>query len=144
MRHDTPRYTADQAKRIGPCAVIAMAKVTGLSWDQVWEVAQYYFSRTGLTSIDKDAILRELGYESEGFYKLMHWDRMRDIDDDRCPRMTVVQAEKWLVANMPDAKLICQIDVDGSAHAIAFSGGRFHNTLGAKRSRINLAMLLTK
>ena len=139
----TARFTAQQARNIGSCAVIAIAEVTGLTWEQVWEVAQYYFKRNGLNAGDKYAILKELGYKSDGFFKLMHWDRLRDPEDTRCSRMTVVQAERWMNENMPDAKLICQIDVEGSAHAIAFSNGRFHNTLGAKRARINLASIIT-
>ncbi len=140
----TPRFTAQQAREIGSCAVIAMAEVTGLTWDQVWEVAQHYFTRTGLNAGHKYTILKELGFKMDGFHKLIHWDRLRNPEDSRDTRMTVVQAERWLAENMPDAKLICQIDVEGSAHAIAFSNGRFHNTLGAKRARINLASIITK
>lgn len=139
----TARFTAEQAKQIGSCAVIAMAEVTGLSWGEVWEVAQYYFTRTGLTALHKYSILKELGYTCNGFYKLIHRDRLSSLDN-LPTAMTVVQAERWLGENMPDVVLICQIMVDGTAHAISYRGGRFHNTLGAKRSRIQLASIIAK
>jgi len=140
----TARYTAEQARDIGSCAVIAIAEVTGLTWDQVWEVAQYYFTRSGLSPVHKYQILKELGFRSDGFFKLIHMARLRDVFDKRPTAMTVVQAEQWLIQNMPEAKLICSIMVDGQAHAIAFNNGRFHNTLGAKRSRINYASIITR
>lgn len=131
------RFTAEQARDIGSCAIHAMAKTTGLTWDQVWEVAQYYFTKTGLNSCHKSAILGELGFRMKATQKLCQ-------DGKPWKPMTVTQAEKWLKAHMPDEKLICSINVDRSFHAISFSEGRFHNLQGAKRSRIALAYIIEK
>ena len=140
----TARFTAEQAREIGSCAVIAIANVTGLTWEQVWEVAQYYFTRHGLNSGHEHGILRELGYSANGFYKLMHFDRIRTFGDKRNPMMTITEAERWLNDNMPDVRIIASINVDGMAHAISYRDGKFHNTLGAKKARIRLASIIVK
>jgi hypothetical protein len=121
-------YTPEQARDIGSCAVIAMAEVTGKTWEEVFEVAKPYFSRYGLNAAHKSAIMRELGWKMDGYYK-MPW---------MMTPMNVRQAQVWLKENDPNAVLIAQIHAGGWPHAISFKNGEWHNVLGAFKARLRL------
>lgn len=121
-------YTEAQAREIGDCAIVAISHIVGKSWQDVWDVAKPYFSRYGIGAAGDIHVLKHFGYREDGYYK-MPW---------MTTSMTVKQAEEWLQSNDPEVKLHCMIYVDRMPHAIAFVDGKFHNVLGAYKSKIRL------
>jgi hypothetical protein len=91
----------------------------------VFVQAQAEFTRYGLNAGGVSRTLRALGWTMSPAYEL--FDR------------TVADAEIYLQAHDPDARLIATIRVRRTPHAIAFVGGRFHNTQGVRRGLIGLA-----
>jgi hypothetical protein len=124
-------YTAEQAKRVGDCAIVALAHITGKTWEEVFEVAQPYFGRTGLGISDESRILRHFGWAVDAYYK-MPW---------MLNPMTVRAGEAWLRENDPEAKILAAIYVDGMLHSIAYTNGAFHNVLGAYKARLRLVYI---
>jgi hypothetical protein len=131
-------FTLQQALRNGPCALYAIANVTGLSVEQVWEKAKGYYKSSGLSPIDQYSVLKALGYTAESFFKIMTQVTC-GAKGVEVHHMTVNKAEKYLAKHHPNEMFICSINVDGQGHAISFKDGKFHNTLGAKKARIKLA-----
>lgn len=126
-------YSAEEAKEIGSCAIIAISHITGLSWDEVFEVGKKYFGKHGLNSGDTWAILRDLGWHSDGYFKIPGFITPKGV--------TVRDAELWLRENDPEVKLLAVIYVDRVPHAIAYTDGQFHNVLGANRAKLRLASI---
>lgn len=127
-------YSPEQAKEIGSCAIIAIAKLTGLSWDDVWEVAKPHFGKFGMNSGNIAGTLRELGWQMDGYYKMPWW---------QAPGMSVKAARAWLQENDPTAHLWCSINVRGVPHSICFVDGDFHNVLGADRAKLRLVQTVS-
>jgi len=135
-------FTPEQAREIGSCAIIAMAHITGLSWDQVWEQAKPYYTRFGMDAGAIGATMRELGwkYGDKSNWKLLGMP----VGLASAKAMTVQQAQVYLQEHEPDARLICLIHARGVPHSIAFADGQFHNVEGAWRARIRLAYYCTQ
>jgi len=127
-------YSAEQARRVGDCAIIALTHITGKTWEEVFEVAQPYFGRTGLDIGDEARILKHFGWSIDGYYK-MPW---------MMTPMTVRAGEAWLRENNPDAKILAAIYVDRMLHSIAYTDGAFHNVLGAYKARLRLVYVCTR
>jgi hypothetical protein len=129
VEHARGSYSAEQAREIGDCAIVAMQEVTGLPWEMVFEAAKSRFSRTGLNSGDIAWTMRDLGWRTDG-YNRGGWMTPQGV--------TVRRFEEWLQQNDPDVRLIAAIMVRGMLHSIAFVGGKFHNVQGAYKARVRL------
>lgn len=121
--------TTDRARAIGDCAIRAISAVTGANWDTVFTHAQANFTQTGLNAGGIARTLRALGWQMQPLYPVLD--------------LTAGQAERYLQAHHPKARVLAQITVRRMRHAIAFTDGRFHNLQGATRARIRLADLCT-
>jgi hypothetical protein len=135
-------FTADEAKAIGDCAVIAISHITGLDWDTVWNHAQKYFRRFGMNAGATSATLRDLGWKKERTYHPLLGLPARPGQTNRA--MTVRQAQAYLAVHDPDVRLLCVINAGRVPHSIAFVNGQFHNVLGAWNARIKLADVCVK
>jgi hypothetical protein len=122
-------FSADEAKEIGDCAIIAIANITGKTWDEVFTVAQPYFGRYGMNAGGISRTFTELGW-SMSYYM--------PVDD-----MTVRAAEAYLRVNDPDIRLCCQINVGRIPHSISFVNGSFDNVQGAYRAKVRSAYKVT-
>lgn len=130
----TGSYTPEQAREIGSCAIIAMARVTGLSWEQVWEQAKPYYGRYGMNAGAINATMGDLGwrYGDKTYWKLLGMPVGGKA-------MTVQQAQVYLQDNDPDVRLICMIHAGRVPHSIAFADGQFHNVENAWKAKLRLA-----
>lgn len=122
--------SADEARMIGDCASRAISAVSGTDWDAVFSHAQADFTRTGLNAGGIARTLRALGWQMQPLYPVLD--------------LTAGQAERYLQAHHPQERVLAQITVRRTRHAIAFTDGRFHNLQGAIRARIRLADLCTR
>lgn len=129
-------YTLQDCMGRGPCAVIAISETTGLSMEEVWEVAKKYYSGKGFTVSAQKTILKLLGWEAHDFKEIMTSFAVTKDNWIKPKHFTVNSAEKFLQKNFPDKKIIASVVFKGSGHAIYFKNGKFQNTLGLKNARI--------
>lgn len=128
-------FSADQAKEIGDCAIVAISLVTGRPWDDVFEHAKVAFGKYGMNAGGIGRTMRALGWRMESYFKLPWF---------KSPGITVQRAEIWLQKNAPDIRLLCYINVRRVPHTIAFVDGKFHNVLGATRAKLGSVDICTR